>query len=586
MGDFNGWDPKDTPLGERGDGSGIWEGFVPEANDGMRYKYRIESRHGGSIHDKGDPFAFGWQVAPETASVITTVSYTWRDQDWMAQRGRAGTLDAPMAIYEVHIGSWRRIPGDWGRQPGYRELAPMLCGYLKETGFTHVEFLPVMEHPFYGSWGYQTVGYFAPTSRYGTPADFMYLVDELHRAGIGVLLDWVPSHFPSDPHGLGFFDGTHLYEHAHPARGFHPEWKSLIFNYGRNEVQEFLVSSALFWLDRYHADGIRVDGVASMLYHDYARREGEWIPNRYGGKENLEALAFLRNLNEAAYLHFPDIHMIAEESTAWPMVTRPTYAGGVGFGLKWNLGWMHDTLAFFSRDPVHRSFHIPELIFSMCYAYSENYILCLSHDEVVHGKGSLFARMPGDEWQKMANLRLLFGYMYAHPGKKLLFMGDEFGQLHEWNHEGALEWHLLGHPLHRGLRQWVSDLNRVVRTEQALFRSDFIPGGFEWVDYGDSRQAIISFLRLCPGRPDTMLAVCNFTPVLREHYRIGLPYGGDWQEILNSDASLYGGSGKGNLGMVRAEPWMFHGRPYSAEFTLPPLGFLLFRHRGGERDGK
>ena len=584
IGDVNGWDPGTDHLRERWDSSGIWEGFVAGARTGMRYKYHIESRYGAYSVDKGDPYAFSWQVPPETASVIADLSYTWRDQEWMAGRNVTGSLTAPMLIYEMHIGSWRTLPADGGRAPGYRELAPMLAGYLHEMGFTHVEFLPVMEHPFYGSWGYQTVGYFAPTSRYGTPADFMFLIDELHREGIGVILDWVPSHFPSDSHGLSFFDGTHLYEHAHPARGFHPEWKSLIFNYGRYEVQEFLISSALFWLDRYHADGIRVDGVASMLYLDYARKEGEWIPNRYGGRENLEALSFLRNLNEAAYGTYPDVHMIAEESTAWPMVTRPTYTGGVGFGLKWNLGWMHDTLTFFSRDPIHRSYHIPELTFALWYAYSENYILCLSHDEVVHGKGSLFQRMPGDEWQKLANLRLLFGYMYTNPGKKLLFMGDEFGQQQEWDHESGLAWHQLSRPLHRGVRQWVRDLNRVYREERALHGTDFDAGGFEWIDYGDSHNVVISFLRRYPGFRDTLLAVCNLTPAPRHHYRIGLPFGGSWREILNSDAACYGGSGMGNLGWVDADDQEFHGRPYSASFTLPPLAFLLLKHKGGVRD--
>jgi 1,4-alpha-glucan branching enzyme len=458
----------------------------------------------------------------------------------------------------------------------------MLAGYLTEMGFSHVEFLPVMEHPFYGSWGYQTVGYFAPTSRYGDPGDFMYLIDYLHRHGIGVILDWVPSHFPSDRHGPGFFDGTHLYEHASPERGFHPEWKSLIFNYGRYEVQSFLISSALFWLDLYHADGLRVDGVASMLYLDYAREEGAWVPNQYGGKENLEALSFLRKLNEAVYREYPDVQTIAEESTAWPMVTRPTYTGGVGFGLKWNLGWMHDTLQFFSRDPVHRSYHLPELTFSLCYAYSENYVLCLSHDEVVHGKGSLYGRMPGDEWQKLATLRLLFGYLFAHPGKKLLFMGSEFGQRCEWDHQTGLEWHLLESRAHQGVRQWVRDLNRMYREEPALHGTDFDPRGFEWVDYGDTKNMVLSFIRRSPDSADILIALCNFTPVPRHDYRIGIPAGGVWKEILNSDAEYYGGSGMGNFGAVTASPVPFHHRPFSASVTLPPLAFLLLKQEGGE----
>ncbi|MDI9634132.1 MAG: 1,4-alpha-glucan branching protein GlgB [Methanolinea sp.] len=579
IGDFNGWEHGRDPLRARTDGSGIFEGFVAGARPGMRYKYHVVSRYGGYAVDKGDPFAFSWEVPPRTASVIWDLAHSWDDGDWMASRAERASLESPMQVYEVHLGSWRWREGGDG-PPGYRELAPLLRDYVADMEFTHVEFLPVMEHPFYGSWGYQTVGYFAPTSRYGTPQDFMFLVGTLHRAGIGVILDWVPSHFPADAHGLSFFDGTHLYEHAHPYQGFHPEWKSLIFNYGRHEVRSFLLSSALFWLDRYHADGLRVDGVASMLYLDYARKEGEWIPNRYGGKENLEALEFLRDLNTAAYGTFPGIHMIAEESTAWPMVTRPVPTGGVGFGLKWNLGWMHDTLRFFSRDPIHRSYHLHELTFSLWYAFSENYVLCLSHDEVVHGKGSLFQRMPGDEWQKFANLRLLLGYMYAHPGKKLLFMGGEFGQRTEWDHNAPLRWESLGHPLHAGLLNWTRDLNRTCRRERALHAADFDPRGFQWVDFSDAQNTVISFLRLAPGSPEILLSVCNFTPVPRTDYRIGLPRDGTWEEILNSDAACYGGSGMGNLGAVRAEDVPFHGRPYSARFVLPPLGFLLFRHGG------
>ena len=582
IGDFNGWDTTTNPLDPRPDRSGIWEGFIPGAQTGMRYKYHIISRYHDYTADKGDPFAFSCEVPPATASRLADPAFEWQDRAWMERRKETGDLSAPLSIYEVHLGSWRKIPGDEERSPTYRELAPMLAGYLTEMGFSHVEFLPVMEHPFYGSWGYQTTGYFAPTSRYGDPGDFMYLIDYLHRQGIGVILDWVPSHFPSDRHGPGFFDGTHLYEHASPERGFHPEWKSLIFNYGRYEVQSFLISSALFWLDLYHADGLRVDGVASMLYLDYAREEGAWEPNQYGGKENLEALSFLRKLNEAVYAEYPDVQTIAEESTAWPMVTRPTYTGGVGFGLKWNLGWMHDTLQFFSRDPVHRSYHLPELTFSLCYAYSENYVLGLSHDEVVHGKGSLYGRMPGDEWQKLANLRLLFGYLFAHPGKKLLFMGSEFGQRCEWDHQTGLEWHLLESRAHQGVRQWVRDLNRTYREESALHGTDFDPRGFEWVDYGDTRNIVVSFIRSSPDSADTLLALCNFTPVPRHDYRIGLPAGGVWKEILNSDAEHYGGSGMGNFGAVTAGPVPFHQRPFSASVTLPPLAFLLLKHEGGE----
>ncbi len=582
IGDFNGWDPASHPLRERPDGSGIWEGFIAGAVEGMRYKYHIISRYHNHTADRGDPFAFAWELPPATASLIAEPCIGWQDRAWMEERKNRQDTTSPISIYEMHLGSWRHVPSDGGRAPTYRELAPMLAGYLAEMEFTHVEFLPVMEHPFYGSWGYQTIGYFAPTSRYGTPGDFMYLIDHLHRNGIGVILDWVPSHFPSDPHGLGFYDGTHLYEHAAPQRGFHPEWKSLIFNYGRHEVQSFLISSALYWLDRYHADGLRVDGVASMLYLDYARKEGEWIPNQYGGKENLEALSFLQNLNEAVYGTFPDTQTFAEESTAWPMVTCPKYTGGVGFGLKWNLGWMHDTLLFFSRDSLYRSFHLPELTFSICYAFSEHYVLCLSHDEVVHGKGSLFDRMPGDDWQKRANLRLLFGYLYTHPGKKLLFMGDEFGQRSEWDHQGSLSWQLLESAEHRGIRSWIRDLNRVYREENALHRTDSDPRGFEWVDFGDTRNVAFSFLRKDLESGEILLAICNFTPIPRQDYRIGLPAGGEWIELLNSDAGHYGGSGIGNLGSVKADPVPFHDKPFSAAFILPPLAFLLLKHRGGE----
>jgi 1,4-alpha-glucan branching enzyme len=577
IGDFNDWNTAGNPLQVRPDGSGVWEGFVAGACTGMRYKYHIISRYNGYRVEKGDPFAFSWEVPPATASVIAEPAFSWQDRAWMEQRKEAGDLSAPISIYELHLGSWRKTQADGSRSPTYRELAPMLSEYLTEMGFSHVEFLPVMEHPLYGSWGYQTVGYFAPTSRYGNPDDFMFLIDHLHGKGIGVILDWVPSHFPSDRHGLGFFDGTHLYEHASEKQGFHPEWTSLIFNYGRYEVQSFLISSALFWLDRYHADGLRVDGVASMLYLDYARRNGEWVPNKYGGKENLEALSFLRKLNEVVYRYFPDVQTIAEESTAWPMVTRPPYTGGVGFGLKWNLGWMHDTLQFFSRDPVHRAYHMSELTFSLCYAYSENFVLCLSHDEVVHGKGSLYSKMPGDHWQKLANVRLLYGLMYTHPGKKLLFMGDEIGQHLEWDHHAGLEWDLLESGEHQGVRQWVRDLNRLYRDEDALHRTDFDPRGFEWVDYGDAWNTALCFIRCDPHSEGTILAIFNFTPVPRYDYRVGLPKGGLWKEILNSDAEYYGGSGVGNFGSIIAEPVRYHGRPFSARCTLPPLGVLLFK---------
>ncbi|MGV8087504.1 MAG: 1,4-alpha-glucan branching protein GlgB, partial [Methanomicrobiales archaeon] len=582
MGDFNGWHRHSHWLRQIHANSGIWEGFVTGAAAGQRYKFHIESALHGYKVDKADPFAFSAEIAPATGSVIAALDYTWSDADWMARRKQANALDAPQSVYEVHLGSWRRSPDDPAKPLGYRDLAPQLADYCVEMGFTHVELLPVMEHPFYGSWGYQVTGYFAPTSRYGSPQDFMFMVDHLHQRGIGVILDWVPSHFPNDQHGLAYFDGTALFEHADPRQGYHPEWSSQIFNYGRHEVRSFLLSSALFWLDKYHIDGLRVDAVASMLYLDYARKDGEWIPNEHGGRENLAAIGFLRQLNEAVYRDFPDTQSIAEESTAWPMVTRPKYTGGVGFGLKWNLGWMHDTLRFFSRDSLYRSFHLPELTFSICYAFSEHYVLCLSHDEVVHGKGSLFDRMPGDDWQKRANLRLLFGYFYTHPGKKLLFMGDEFGQRSEWDHQDSLSWQLLESAEHRGIRSWIRDLNRVYREENALHRTDSDPLGFEWVDFGDTRNVAFSFLRKDRESGEFLIAICNFTPIPRQDYRIGLPAGGEWTELLNSDAGHYGGSGIGNLGSVKADPVPFHDRPFSAAFTLPPLAFLLLKHRGGE----
>ncbi|MDR5683265.1 MAG: 1,4-alpha-glucan branching protein GlgB [Armatimonadota bacterium] len=575
IGDFNGWNAERHLLRPRGS-SGVWEGFVPDVGPGALYKYRIVSRYGHTL-DKADPFAFRSETPPRTASVVWTLDYPWGDDAWMASRRRRNALDSAVSIYEVHLGSWMRDPS--GRFLTCRELAPRLAEYVRERGFTHVEFLPVMEHPFYGSWGYQVTGYFAPTSRYGTPQDFMFLIDHLHRNGIGVILDWVPSHFPNDPHGLAFFDGTHLYEHADPRRGFHPDWHSAIFNYGRNEVRSFLISNAMFWLDRYHADGLRVDAVASMLYLDYSRPEGQWVPNEYGGRENLEAIAFLRRLNEEVYRAYPDVQTIAEESTAWPMVSRPTYVGGLGFGLKWDMGWMHDTLNYMSHDPIHRSYHHDRVTFRMLYAFGENYILPLSHDEVVHGKGSLWARMPGDDWQRFANLRLLFGYMYAQPGKKLLFMGDEIAQKREWDHDAAVDWHLLADDRHRGVQRWIDDLNRAYCTHAALHELDCEPGGFEWIDANDSAHSVLSFLRKGRSGPP-VIVVCNFTPVPRTNYRVGAPTSGFWREILNSDASVYGGSGWGNMGGADAVPVPFHGRPYSLNLTLPPLGAVFLRWEG------
>ncbi len=580
IGEFNDWDPRKHPL-ERGSGeageAGIWQATVPGVGQGALYKFHIVSRHGNFKVDKADPYAFRSEVAPRTASVVWDLAYEWGDAQWMLERRRRNALDAPWSVYEVHLGSWRRDPDQPGRLLGYAEIAPLLADYCRRMGFTHVELMPVMEHPFYGSWGYQSTGYFAPSSRYGSPQDLMRLVDELHRAGIGVILDWVPSHFPWDAHGLGFFDGTHLYEHADPRQGHHPDWASAIFNYGRNEVRAFLASSARFWLDRYHADGLRVDAVASMLYLDYGRKAGEWVPNRFGGRENLEAVEFLRLLNESVYRDFPDVQTIAEESTSWPQVSRPTYLGGLGFGMKWNMGWMHDTLRYFQNDPVHRKYHHDELTFSLWYAFHENFVLPLSHDEVVHGKGSLIGRMPGDTWQQFAGLRLLFGYMWGHPGKKMLFMGGEFGQRREWAHEQSLEWHVLGvDARHEGVQRWVADLNALYRSEASLHEKDFAEEGFQWVSRTDWEQSVLAFLRKSE-RGAPILVVCNFTPVPRHDYRVGVPSRGYWQELLNSDAESYGGSGMGNLGGVQADAIPYDGYEQSVSLTLPPLGALFFK---------
>jgi 1,4-alpha-glucan branching enzyme len=578
-GDFNGWDRGSHPLVPRGQ-SGLWDGFIPGVGPGMLYKYHIHSRFQMYKVDKADAFGFYFEAPPRTAAVVWDLDYAWCDQEWMAARRAKNALNAPLAIYEVHLGSWRRKPEDGDRFLTYRELAPELAAYVKDLGFTHVEFLPIMEHPFYGSWGYQTLGYFAPTSRFGTPQDFMYLVDYLHQQDIGVILDWVPSHFPSDEHGIGFFDGTHLYEHADPRKGFHPDWESKIFNYGRNEVRNFLISSALFWLDYYHADGLRLDAVASMLYLDYSRKKGEWIPNPYGGNENLEAIDLLRQFNKEIYANYPDVQTAAEESTAWPMVSRPIYVGGLGFGLKWDMGWMHDTLEYMSRDPLFRKYHHNQLTFRMLYAWTENFVLPLSHDEVVHGKGSLIRKMPGDDWQKFANLRLLFGYMYAQPGKKLLFMGDEFGQWDEWYHEQSLDWHLLEYPAHDGVKRWVADLNRVYREEPALHERDFDPAGFQWIDCTDIDHSVVSFLRRGQSTGDLILVVANFTPQTHYHYRVGAPRGGFWQELLNGDAPLYGGSSQGNFGGLEASSSGHHGQPFSLDLTLPPLAVVFFKSAG------
>jgi 1,4-alpha-glucan branching enzyme len=577
VGDFNGW--RDgahlmTPAAS----TGIWECFIPGVGPGALYKYAITSRYHGHRAEKADPYAFAAEIRPLSASKVCDLSgYAWGDEEWMATRGRTDILTAPVSTYEVHLGSWRRVPAEGGRWLTYRELAAQLTDYVADMGYTHVELLPVSEHPLDASWGYQTVGYYAPTSRFGPPQDFMFLVDSLHRRGIGVILDWVPAHFPRDGHGLGYFDGTHLYEHADPRLGEHRDWGTFIFNYGRREVANFLISNALFWLDRYHIDGLRVDAVASMLYLDYSRAEGEWVQNRFGGRENLEAIDFLRRLNERVHGEFPGAFTVAEESTAWPMVSRPTYLGGLGFTFKWDMGWMHDTLQYLALDPVYRKYHHDRLTFRQMYAGSENFVLPLSHDEVVHGKASLLAKMTGDDWQKFANLRLLYGYQYTQQGKKLLFMGGEFGQWSEWNHDASLDWHLLQWLPHEGLRSWVRDLNRAYRAEPALYELDCDRGGFEWVDCCDGEASVLSYLRRGRDPNVWILVLLNFTPVVRYPYRVGVPHAGRWVEVLNSDAPVYGGSGQGNLGGVEAEPVPCHGRSHSVGVTLPPLAMVAFR---------
>jgi 1,4-alpha-glucan branching enzyme len=577
-GDFNGWSRDLHSLYHRG-ASGIWEGFIPGLQAGEIYKYHIVAEGGRYAVDKADPLAFRAEVPPRTGSIVWGLDYAWGDQRWMVERAGRHAATAPISIYEVHLGSWRRKGEHGGEFLSYREMAPLLAAYVKEMGFTHVEFLPVMEHPFYGSWGYQTTGYFAPTSRYGTPQDFMYLVDVLHQNGIGVILDWVPSHFPSDEHGLAYFNGTQLFEHADPKKGFQPDWQSYIFNYGRHEVRAFLISSALFWLSVYHADALRVDAVASMLYLDYSRKEGEWIPNEFGGRENLEAIDFLRRLNTEVYRVHPDTQTIAEESTAWPAVSRPTYVGGLGFGLKWDMGWMHDTLSYFAKDPVHRKFHHGELSFRMLYAFHENFVLPLSHDEVVHGKGSLLGKMSGDPWQKFANLRLLYAYMFAQSAKKLLFMGGEFGQWDEWYHEKSLDWHLTEYDRHAQIQAVIRQLNALYRSERALHELDLDPRGFLWVDADDASQSCYSFLRRSSD-DQWILVVLNATPVPRYGYRVGVPRAGAWREIFNSDAKEYGGAGIGNAGLRYTSFVPMHGHPQSLDLSLPPLGALYFKFTG------
>ncbi|MCU0419636.1 MAG: 1,4-alpha-glucan branching protein GlgB [Cyclobacteriaceae bacterium] len=576
IGNFNGWNHESHKLNPRWDESGIWEGFFTDIQRGEIYKYGIHSNT-GAILEKADPFATFAETPPKTASIVWTTDYPWKDGVWMNERKKQAGKAKPYSVYEVHFGSWRRKVEDGNRSLSYGEMAQELVQYVKEAGFTHVEFLPVMEHPFFGSWGYQLTGYYAPSSRYGSPEEFMYLVDCLHREDIGVILDWVPSHFPGDAHGLFQFDGTHLYEHADPRKGFHPDWSSYIFNYGRNEVRSFLISNALYWLDRFHIDGLRVDAVASMLYLDYSRKAGEWIPNQYGGNENLEAIQFLKEFNETVYGTFPDVITIAEESTAWPGVSKPTYLGGLGFGQKWMMGWMHDTLSYFKKDPIYRRYHQNEITFSIVYAFTENFMLPLSHDEVVHGKGSILGRMPGDEWRKFANLRLLYGYMFTHPGTKLLFMGGEFGQSAEWNHDRSLDWHLLDHAPHRGVFEWIKTLNALYKSEPSLYTYPFDGRGFEWIDYADRENSVIIYQRKAEAKEETLVIVCNFTPEPRHHYRVGVPYRGTWKEILNSDNQAFGGSGVHNPGVLHTSPVKYHSNDYSFTMTLAPLSVSVLK---------
>lgn len=579
IGAWNNWQPGHNPLKARGD-SGIWEAFVPGVVKGASYKFHVSSRFHAYKEDKTDPLGIMYEVSPGTASIVWDREYTWNDEAWIESRMQRQNLNTPMSIYEVHLGSWMRVPEEGGRSLSYREIAPRLAEHVKRCGFTHIELLPITEHPFFGSWGYQTTGFFAPTSRYGTPQDFMYFVDYLHQHGIGIILDWVPSHFPTDGFGLSYFDGTHLYEHADPRKGFHPDWGSYIFNYGRNEVRSFLISSALCWLDTFHLDGLRVDAVASMLYLDYSRQPGEWIPNQYGGNENIDAIMFLRQFNTEVYKNVPGTQTIAEESTAWPMVSRPTYVGGLGFGFKWDMGWMHDTLSYFQRDPIFRRFHHNELTFRGLYMFTENYVLSISHDEVVHGKGSLLDKMSGDVWQKFANLRLLYSYMYGQPGKKLIFMGSEFGQWREWKHDESLDWHLMMFPSHRGITDTLADLNRLYVSEPALAELDADPDGYEWIDANDADNSTYSFLRKARSNGDQILVVMNATPIIRENYRVGVPRGGWWEELFNSDAKEYWGSGVGNAGGVMADDQPSHNRPFSLNIDLPPLGAIFFKSRG------
>ncbi|MBT7816362.1 MAG: 1,4-alpha-glucan branching protein GlgB [Polaribacter sp.] len=578
IGDFNFWLEGEHHLNVRWDGSGIWEGFIPEVSKGSIYKYKIRSSNNDITTEKADPFARRCEHPPKTASVVWEDEYAWKDKKWMKNRKKNNALDAPFSVYEVHLGSWKKQIEE-NRFLSYRELAEELVDYVEEMNFTHVEFMPIMEYPYDPSWGYQLTGYFAPTSRFGYPDEFKYLVDKFHEKGIGVLLDWVPSHFPSDDHGLGFFDGSHLYEHPDRRKGYHQDWKSLIFNYGRNEIKAFLISNAIFWLDQYHADGLRVDAVASMLFLDYSREEGQWEPNEFGGRENLDAIDFIKEMNVAVYEAFPDVQTIAEESTSFPQVSRPIYDGGLGFGMKWMMGWMHDTLDYFAKEPVYRKHHQNDLTFSLNYAFTENFMLPLSHDEVVYGKKSIVDKMPGDEWQKFGNLRLLYGFMYTHPGAKLLFQGGEFGQTSEWNFNGSLDWHLLNFDVHKGAQNLVKDLNKLYKKEPALHQKQFSPEGFEWIDHGDHENSVMSYLRKGINEKDNIIVVLNLTPVPREHYRIGLPKAGALTAIFNSDAIKYNGSGKFKNKKITSDQKAWNARENSIELNLPPLGMMVYKYK-------